>query len=355
MAVVAIRRRAEALDENAEYTLNEYMAHQSWDRRDYASALAHAQKATELAEGTRHDRGYWGIAFLIASCQLELGMTEEFEVTAKSLADEAELKQYPELEAKAKTIWTNALLQLGHVDEAVETARQAEELLGPVEDHDPGRYETRFLLIASLAESGELEEAWRVALEFADIVSEDVSPSIAGKAYWAIGNAGFMADRIPEAVHYHDLAAKLLSPSNDVNLWGLFNKATAHMRLGANLVEEATLECIERAELALSVTGGSPRDELEISLTRAHWLLLTGDAGEALKRLEEIDQQSHLLPSLTAAEATYLMAMALLELGRTEESLQYALACEQAFTSMGAGARATQALELIDKLRKADE
>ena len=355
MAVVAIRRRADALDENAEYTLNEYMAHQSWDRRDYSGALDYAHKAVELAEGMTHGRGYWSIVFLIAYCQLELGMTEEFEVTAKSLAEQEELKQYPELEARAKSIWSNALLQLGQLKEAVETARKAADLLDPVDDHENGRFHMSYVLIASLAESGEVEEAWRVATEFASLVTDDVSPSDAGKAYWAIGNAGFMADRIPEAVHYHDLAAKLLSPSNDVNLWGLFNKATAHMRLGANLVEEATLECIERAELALSVTGGSPRDELEISLTRAHWLLLTGDAGEALKRLEEIDQQSHLLPSLTAAEATYLMAMALLELGRTEESLQYALACEQAFTSMGAGARATQALELIDKLRKADE
>jgi hypothetical protein len=87
------------------------------------------------------------------------------------------------------------------------------------------------------------------------------------------------------------------------------------MRLEANLTDPATLRCIERAELATDIVGGSERDRLEMSFVRAYWYFLTGDMENALSLLKSVCARSEFLPTQTAGEARFLLGKALLANG----------------------------------------
>ena len=58
------------------------------------------------------------------------------------------------------------------------------------------------------------------------------------------------------------------------------------MRLAADVADADTLRCIERAELATDVIGGSEDDYLLLKLNRGHWNFLAGDSAAAVDLLE---------------------------------------------------------------------
>jgi hypothetical protein len=132
----------------------------------------------------------------------------------------------------------------------------------------------------------------------------------------------FLSGRLPDGGRYHDMAAERLSPSKDVDLWARFNRASAVMRLEAELTDPATLRCIERAELATEVVGGSDRDHLEMSLARAHWHYLTGDMAEAINMLRPLCTEAGILAAQTAGEASFLLGKALQANGEKPEALR---------------------------------
>ena len=106
-------------------------------------------------------------------------------------------------------------------------------------------------LIGALAESGRLDEAWKYCQDMNEQMDEHSMTQLAGEVAWVVGNVAFMRHDYAEGVKYHERAAKLLSPANDIDLWARFNKASAAVRLSSGIVEPETLASIERAELAL--------------------------------------------------------------------------------------------------------
>lgn len=341
------------LHNSLDQTLNEYRARQHWDRREYKLALEYAAAAAEMALARADASGYWRMTQLLAECQLELGLMTEFAASARELAEHPAIQADQRMLAGAKALYSRALGSVGMVTEALVLAQEA-AALGGADDADAvdGVREIELLhgLVAALAESGREDEAWKFAQEMACLAAEQDNLEVAGKAYWAIGNVAFLADDAKNGVYYHELAAKNLAPGNDVNMWALFNKGSAEARLAAGVVEPETLECIERAELANSVTGGSPLQKLEISNARAHWLLLTGEAEGAAARLQGILEQRELLPEHTLAEVEFVLSLALHELGRNDEALVAAVNCEKVFNEHGARRRALAARGVIDSI-----
>ena len=338
------------LDDSVEYMINEYRARHFWERREYRAAMDEAAEAAGKAHGNGDEQAYWRMSLLMAECQLELGLIQEFATSAKVLAEDPTIRKNPTMEARAKAVHARALQCLGLVGEALAVAKEAAAIELSESGDGQSHFDTHHALIASLAETGKLEEAWEMGQSMLKLVNPQTPQETAGLAYWAIGNVAFLMENNIEGSMWHDRAAVCLSPTNDVNLWALFNKASAHVRIQANLVEPATLECIERAELAISVTGGSPVDELEISLVRSNWLLLTGQPQESLQRLEGILIQRDLLPTHILAETEQLMASAFFELGRFDEALSSALHSEKTFTVLGAFRRADLSRKIIDNI-----
>ena len=342
--------RGQLLGDSVEYMISEYRARKSWERREYQAALEEAAKAAGQANSTGDREAYWRMSLLVAECQQELGLIKDFAASAKLLAEDGFINKDPAMQARALAIHARALQYMGEIGESLAVAKEAAAIHIPEDNLGIGRFDTHHALITSLAETAQLEEAWEVALSMLTLITPQIDDQTAGQAYWAVGNVAFMMEKNEEGRRYHDLAAMKLSPSNDVNLWALFNKASAIVRIEANLLDASTLECIERAELAMSVTGGSPADELEVNLVRAHWLVLTGEAEESHRKTEQILLRRKLLPRILMAETEHVHALALLGLGRNADALISAAHSEETFLELGATRKAEQSRELIDMI-----
>lgn len=344
------------MDNSVDQMLNEYRARLHWDRREYKTALGHATAAADEALVKEDVTGYWRMTLLLAECQMELGLIQEFAASTKRLSESSALQGDQAMVARAKALYARALESLGHIGEALVVAEEAAAIdlsknaVGPFEE-----LEMLHGLVAALAESDRASEAWTHALRMAALAGQQDDPLIVGKAYWAVGNVAFLNDDAENGVQYHKLAAESLAPDNDVNTWAFFNKGSAQARLSAGIANQETLECIERAELASSVTGGSPLMELELSTARAQWLVSNNGAEAAMACVQQILDQRELLPEHLLADVEYVAALALHELGRNDEALAAAVHSEKVFIAHGGRRRAMDARSVIDSIRGSNE
>ena len=122
------------------------------------------------------------------------------------------------------------------------------------------------------------------------------------------------------------------------------------MRLTANLVEPETLQCIERAEMALSITGGTEQDELDIAMIRAYWRYLTGEIAEAREQMSEVLEKVESMAPLSQGDALLLFARILADQGDLQQAAKHALVSADLFENHGAGTRAQLARHFADQV-----
>ncbi|MHA7271854.1 hypothetical protein ACX80Z_00325 [Arthrobacter sp. TMT4-20] len=339
-----------ATNQPGDQLLYELRAREAWSQRDYERARVIAGQAVDLAREDNNEVAWWNMAFLQAECLREEGAVQESVLVAQQLRDHPLTSQSPSLAVRVLTLLAVGLQGLGQLPEAVRQAAAAVEVATGAVDAPDLRVEAHQALIASLAESDRLDEAWAQCLALSVLLSTEMRSQTAGKAHWAIGNVAFMRHEVADGTKFHSLAAGNLSPNNDLDLWARFNRASAALRLAAGVVDAETLECIERAETASSIVGGNDRDQLELSLTRAHWLVLTGQLNAAVKRLKPICADSTILASQTAGEANLLLGRALAGRGDDIEAMNYLDAAKANFIQSGAHDRAAHVAELIESL-----
>ncbi len=296
-------------------------ARAKWKERDFDEAYRLAGEAAGLSTAAGDDESWWNMRYLQAECLRDQGRIEEYLNVAMEINNHSLTASSPELGAKAGTMVAVAFQGLGRLPEAAAMAADAAKLAAGDAELLYVQILAQRALIAALAESRLLDDAWRECLVLETLLTDDVDEDTAGKGYWVIGNVAFLANRVADGGRYHDLAAERLSPSKDVDLWARFNRASAEMRLQAKLSDAATLRCIERAELATDIVGGSERDHLEMSLVRAHWYFLSGDMQQATAILEPLCARSSILATQTSAEAHFLLARTLLESDRRQDAL----------------------------------
>ncbi|WP_152916175.1 hypothetical protein [Arthrobacter sp. RIT-PI-e] len=330
--------------------LLELRARDAWDQRDYAGSQGLAEQMAASALDDGDDFAWWNATFLVSECLRKQGLMNESRVVADELATHPLTSQSKALSARVHTLRAFALQGSGDLSAAVADARRA------VEDArlEPDQYtiviESQNALVAALAESGLLEEAWTECGGLAELLETNPDVKYSGQSYWAIGNVAFLLKHIDEGVHHHQLAARSLSPTNDLDLWARFNHGSAQFRLAAGITAPETLECIERAELAISIVGGTERDRLELRLTRAQWSVLTGQFDTAVEQLRAIVESKDLLASHVAAQAYLLLGQALATRAPKPEALSNLEESERLFLQSGAQDRALTARTLIDEL-----
>ncbi|MHA7207567.1 hypothetical protein [Arthrobacter sp. MDT1-65] len=330
-----------------ERLLLELRARDAWDQRDYVAGQHLAEELAAAARDAGDELGWWNATFLISECLRKQGLVHEARGVADVLAEHHLTAQSKALGARVSTLLSLALQGTGELAPAVAAARQAVvDASGNVDDVKV-EVGARNALIAALADSDQLELAWQECLALDALLRPEPSSQTTGMAFWAIGNVAFLLGHIPEGVSYHGLAAKNLSPSNDLDLWARFNRASAALRLKAGVVAPETLECIERAELASSIVGGTERDRLELKLTRGQWLVLTGQYDAAIEQLKGVIGQKQLLATHTAADAHFLLGQALSARGDTTRADANFRVSEGLFLQSGAKDRASAARALV--------
>ncbi|MCC9178992.1 MULTISPECIES: hypothetical protein [unclassified Arthrobacter] len=341
------------MEQNPVVIVNEYRAQQAKAEHDYAKAIEYSAIARDAALSDGDKWAFHRSSFNIAHFQYALGRMDDCIRTIEELVEHAAMADYPELVAQARTLLAHALQNSGATDRALTAAEEAASVI----PDEPGqlRLALQHSIVSTLAEKGESEDAWREALVLDTLVGPESGTKVRGMAYWAIGNAGFMSGRITEGQEYHDRAAIDLVRVGDVNLWALFNKAAANMRLEAGLINSATLECVERAEVAISVAGGNVADKVEILLARAHWEYASGNLEVAENKLREVAAQTKELFPYIRAQSLQLLSGCLLQAGRKGEALKVALESEQIFLETGGAERAFQVRTFIDTMEAARE
>jgi pentatricopeptide repeat protein len=340
---------------DAEYVLAGLYARQAWDLRDYTLAATHAASAAQIALEGKNTSAWWNMTYMQAECLLKNDELKECQQIVERLVEHPMAKESVGLGVRARQMLATVFHRQGQLSLAVDQALEAVALADELPKNSTiiiGAYRA---LIAALAESGRLDDAWRYCQTMVSKADENSMTQLAGEVAWVVGNVAFMRHDYEEGVRHHERAAKLLSPANDIDLWARFNKASATVRLSAGIVEPETLSAIERAELAFSIVSGTKGDALEVAFIRARWLYLTGDIVAAVEKLREIHAERTSLAKHTAGEVSLLLGKSLKAAGEPDEALVHLEEAQKAFSAAGAGDRVQQALDAILEIKLAQQ
>lgn len=327
------------------YAAAELRAYEHRTNHDFIQAASSAHEAAETARKDGDWDAWWNMTFLRAENLLD---AEEFETCvalASDLVGGPHATTEPHAKARAYILVAKARQGAGLLEEAADAARDAVDLVS--EDDVETNVKARQALIAALADSGRLDGAWAECLALADAVSAEVDDQLIGKVYWVIGNVAFLCNKVQEGLDYHELAASTFSPARNLDVWAKFNKASAAMRLAADVADADTLRCIERAELATDVIGGSASDYLLMKLNRAHWNFLAGEANAAIELLDQIVADSEKLSPQILGEACLLLGRANAVIGNQDAARGNLHRAALHFEASGAQQRADQAREFL--------
>lgn len=332
----------------SDYLIASLYARQCWDTRDYVGAAQSAGAAAEKASASHDSVTWWNMTYLQANSLLRCGSHAEALEVLKRLLNNSLTSDSDALTMRTRQTMAAALLSLGRLPEAIEEATLAVEIGSGDTDEEYTAYLIAMqTLVGALAESGDLEGAWQHCVALVDAVTDSTPKQLAGEIHWVIGNVAFIRQDINTGLSHHAQAGRLLSPTQDLSRWAQFNKATAWVRLAAGVVEPATLEAIERSELAHSVVGATRTETLEVSLLRARWLYLNGDMDAALTLLESIGSERDVLATHIAGDTALLLGKVLKAQDRTEDALAAFNDAKAMFTEAGATERISQAMESI--------
>ncbi len=340
---------------DAEYVLAGLYARQAWDLRDYPLAASHAATAAQIALEGKNTSAWWNMTYMQAECLIKQGNLQGCQKIVQHLLEHPMAAESVGLGVRARQMLAAVCQGQGQLSIAVDHAMEAVKLCARLPKGSTLIIGAHRALIGALAESGRLDEAWKFCQDMNDHVDEHSMSQLAGEVAWVIGNVAFMRHDYPEGIKYHERAAKMLSPANDIELWARFNKASAAVRLSSGIVEPETLSSIERAELALSIVGGNKTDQLEVAFIRARWLYLTGDIVAAVEKLREIHAERSALAKHTAGEVSLLLGKSLKAAGEAEEAMVYLEEAQKAFSAAGAQDRVQQALDAVLEIRLAQQ
>ncbi len=322
------------------------IARQSWDTRDYSGAASSAKAAAELACSAKDSVTWWNMTFLAANSLLRNGDHADATASLQSLLEHQLTRDSDALSLRAHQVMAAAMLAQGSLPEAINHATLAVEIGSGDSAEEFGAYLLALqTLIGALTEAGRLDEAWTHTMVLAEAVTDQTPPQMAGEIHWVIGNVAFIRQDIRTGLEHHAKASRLLSPAADLSRWAQFNKATAWVRLMAGVVEPATLQAIERSELAHSVVGATVAETLEVSLLRARWHFLNNEIPQALDLLNGIEMQWDQLAPHIAGDSALLLGNALQAANRLDDALAAYRDAFDRYTQAGASDRAEVAAD----------
>ena len=328
------------------YAAAELQAHEHRGNHAFVDAANSAHDAAEIARNAGDSELWWNMTFFQAENLLDAEDFDECATLASRLVGNPRVTTERLAKAQAYVLLAKARQGAGLLEQAADAARAAVRLV-PDEHDAETSVKARQALIAALADSGRLEEAWAESLAMGEVISAEADGQLLGKAYWVIGNVAFLSNKVQEGLRYHDLAASTLSPARNLDIWAKFNKASAAMRLVADVADADTLRCIERAELATDVIGGTANDYLLMRLNRAHWNTLAGEPQAAIELLDQICADTDIASPQILGEARLLLGRAHAAQGNQSAAREHWLKAADHFASSGAHQRADEARELL--------
>ncbi|GAA5228770.1 hypothetical protein [Paeniglutamicibacter antarcticus] len=270
-----------------------------------AAAAADCVRSHEALGDTENQ---YKFLHILGSSQL---LSDDYEgalQTADILCAALYVQADPVLKAKSEILRAAAWRNLAHHESAIETSRQALKTLAAVHGASRIRAEAYQGLIASLVEAGQIEKAWELREPLVEVLAETPDNEFSGQCYWTLGNLAFAHGQNAAGLDYHERAAGFLKLVNKIHVWARFNKASADVQLQAGVANNQTNDCIERAELAYAILGGTTTELAGLATTKARWLLATEQLEQAVEILEKTILESGVDEALDIATARVLLA-----------------------------------------------
>ncbi|MFT4470306.1 hypothetical protein ACMX2H_10400 [Arthrobacter sulfonylureivorans] len=333
--------------------LLELRAREAFSKRDYQTAGQLAKVCAEQAAAGGDQGTWWHMTFLEAECYRDMGQQQDCIAVTKRLRVHSLTAESSELMCRVLTLQSVSLQGLGELDAALADAEAAVHIGTDNRLRTEIRIEAQTALVATLAERGDNDEAWDQCRVLIKLLEASTDAQAAGKGYWAVGNVAFLRQESGHGVHYHQLAAERLSPSNDLALWAWFNRASAAMRLAAGIADAETEDCMDRAELAASIIGVTDDIRRSNNMNRAHWHFQRGEIDEAAQLLVPICEESPSMAHQTAGEANLLLSKTLRVKGDCSAALRHLKESRAYFDQSGAKDRAAQVAAEIARFPQA--
>lgn len=325
---------------------------QAWDERNYQDALRLSRLAAEAALAEGDPFGWWELSLIAAACLSRLHDYPACIAEAERLAQHPLAAEGQPLRPQAEALLATACQGAGRLPEAVSHARRALDagvLLRLNADQLIDAYQA---LIAALSESGLQEEAWgHCQALLLPLLEAAADPQTAGKGFWAVGNVAFRRGNTAAGLRYHAKAESLLNPETDLETWAAFNRSSAAIRLAEGLHDAAAGRCMDQAETALSVLGGTEEDVLENLHSRGRWHQLSGNHQAAVGILADVYARRAALSPQGAAEVALHLGLSRAALGEMSSAVHLLDDSARAFFDAGALDRAEHAARLAGQAR----
>ncbi|MFE9650119.1 helix-turn-helix domain-containing protein [Streptomyces sp. NPDC006365] len=263
-------------------------------RLDVASQLLTAgalRKDGELAEaaellrrivaaGAGHSEEdlLWEAAWVLGEVLRELGHIAEEHTVLTGLAETSLSQETPRLAARVATALSENLRHQGRLGEAVRVAEAAVSDIVTLPPTAHERVKAMLALLNSYADSGELENAARLADTLQEIAENVPSRQLRGQVYWAAGSTRFLCGLPQEAARLHEQAFVCLRPDVNLAAWARLCLTSAALRLEHDPSDDA-LESAEgllaRARQAIELVGRAD-DLADLMLAEAQLALRQG-------------------------------------------------------------------------------
>jgi transcriptional regulator with XRE-family HTH domain len=318
------------------------------DLQDDSLAASEAEYAASIAFEQRNAAVWWDMSMLQAQSLIALRRLEEAETVLLRMEDSSLLIATPELRSAVQGRLSIIARSTGRLLEAIDLARRSVESATELSEQSPARLQAAFILIAALSVKGDLDEAWNVATELD--ISEcipSVPSLLIGRGAWAVGNVAFRRGDVEVGRQQHALAARLLLPQADLEAWSEFHRASAALKLQAGIADESVRESLSKADQGLRIVG-TRLQNLELSIAKAHFAVLTAELDVAKELLAGLDDQREtldfeLLTHLEECLGQYFVAME-----NHEKAAHHLSEAGRLYSEAGADEKAR---ELMDQVR----
>lgn len=284
---------------------------------DAATACALAYAAMD--DTTRE----WDFNYIVGHAEILSGAYSAAMRTSELLIASPASAEHPDLRARALLLRAAALRNKSQHAPAITAARKALATLQELKSlgrHLSIQAEAYQGLIACLVEAEKTDEAWDLREDLKATLDRVSDAQVASKGYWTLGNLALAHGQHAEGLDYHARASELLAPINDIHAWARFNKATADVQLQAGIANEQTLHCIDRAQLAYDIIGGSESELVGLAVTRARWNVAAGELQKASDLLQEAMGSASYSEDSEHVSVHLLWAQILTDLGRVDEA-----------------------------------
>ena len=281
---------------------------------DAAKACARAYAA--MGEVSKE----WDFIYILGQSEILSGSYSAALRTSELLIESPLSADNPDLRVRALLLRASALRNKSQYAPAITAAQDALTALNTLDGHLEIHAEAYQGLIASLVEAGKIDDAWSLRDDLKVVLDRITDSKVSSSGYWTLGNLAFAHGRHSEGLAYHDRASELLAPTNDMHAWARFNKATADVQLQAGIANDQTLHCIDRAQLAYDIIGGSEPELMGLAVTRARWSLATGEPLKASEVLQRAFNSATGSDDSEHISAHLLWAEIFTELGREAEA-----------------------------------